>query len=197
MSTSTPAPAPPSVPSAETVTTTDSLTRRRRTLVVGAVVIQLLLVVVAVFAPLSARLSGDEVRLRVAPVDPIDPFRGAYVQLGYPDLPAQPRVFTTEPTDGEIEEADRGRGEAWVPLTRDGEVWVGGPVERTRPDSGLYLRCDDSDWRLKCGIESWFLPQDKAAALEQTVRGGSAVATVRIDGRGNAALINVEASSRE
>ena len=27
--------------------------------------------------------------LRVAPVDPIDPFRGAYVELAYPDLPEQ------------------------------------------------------------------------------------------------------------
>ena len=171
------------------------VTRRRRTLVVGAVLSQLLLVVVAVFAPLSARLTGEEVRLRVAPVDPIDPVRGAYVQLGYPDRPGQPQVVTTEPTEGEIEEADRVRGEAWVPLTRDGEFWVGGPVQRARPDSGLYLRCDDSDWRLKCGIESWFLPQDKAAALEQTVRGGSAVATVRVDGRGNAALLGVETRS--
>ena len=170
---------------------TTPTTRRRRVLVVGAVVIQLLLVVVAVWSPLSARLTGEEVRLRVAPVDPIDPFRGAHVQLGYPDLPGQPQVGT-EPTESEIEEADRRRGEGWVPLTREGDVWVGGAVERTRPVSGLYLHCDDSDWRLSCGIENWFLPQGKAAALEGAVRDGTAVATVRVDGRGNAALIGVE-----
>ena len=57
---------------------------------VGAVVLaQLALVGVAVWAPLSARLTGETVVLRVEPVDPIDPFRGAYVQLAYPDLPEQ------------------------------------------------------------------------------------------------------------
>ena len=55
---------------------------------VGAVVVaSLALVVVAVWAPLAARLTGEEVTLRVEPVDPIDPFRGAYVDLSYPDLP--------------------------------------------------------------------------------------------------------------
>ena len=43
-----------------------------------------------VWPPLSARLTGEEVALRVEPIDPIDPFRGAYVDLGYPDLPGQP-----------------------------------------------------------------------------------------------------------
>ncbi|MEO6585711.1 MAG: GDYXXLXY domain-containing protein [Knoellia sp.] len=156
--------------------------RRRRVLVVGAVVLQLFLVIVAVLSPLSARLTGEEIQLRVAPVDPLDPFRGAYVQLGYPDLPG--------PT-----ELDSLRGEAWVPLTRTGDVWVGGPVQRTRPGSGLFLRCNDSNWRLACGIDNWFLPQDKAAALEQAVREQSAVANVRVDSRGNAALMGVEVSA--
>lgn len=170
---------------------------RRRVLVGAAVIVQLLLVGVAVRPQLSARLTGEEVRLRVAPVDPIDPFRGAYVDLGYPDLPGQPQVFTEtgEPTETEVEEAERERGEAWVPLTRQGEVWVGGPVVRARPSSGLFLRCDDSGWRLSCGIESWFLPEDRAAALEDAVRDDAAVATVRVDARGNAALVGIEIES--
>ena len=76
------------------------------------------------------------------------------------------RIAGAEPTEAELEEAERQRGEAWVPLTREGDVWVGGPVQRARPSTGPYLRCDDSDWRLTCGIESWFLPQDEASALE-------------------------------
>jgi uncharacterized membrane-anchored protein len=166
-------------------------TVRRRAILLGVVVVQLLLVVVAVWAPLSARLTGEEVRLRVAPVDPIDPFRGAYVDLGYPDLPGQP-LLDRELTDAEIKAAEEARGEAWVPLTRQGEVWVGGPVLRTQPDEGVFLHCDDSSWRLECGIESWFLPQDQALALEDAVRDGTAVATVRVDGRGNAALVGID-----
>ena len=80
-----------------------------------------------------------------------------------------------------------------MPLTRQGDVWVGGAVQRTRPADGLYLTCDDSDWRLRCGIESLFLPQDEAAGLEAAVRAGTAVATVRVDGSGHAALVAVAA----
>ncbi|KGN30406.1 hypothetical protein N802_07110 [Knoellia sinensis KCTC 19936] len=173
-------------------------TSRRRTLVLGVVVVQFLLVLVAVWSPLSARLTGDEVRLRVAPVDPIDPFRGAYVVLGYPDLPGQQQFATeaiTEPTEAEepVEIVpDEERGDGWVPLRREGDVWVGDTIQRTRPTSGLYLKCNDSDWQLRCGIENWFLPQNKAAGLERAVRDGETIATVRVDSRGNAALVGVE-----
>ena len=47
---------------------------------------QLALVGLAVAPQLSARIVGDTYLVRVAPVDPIDPFRGAYVALDYPDL---------------------------------------------------------------------------------------------------------------
>ena len=47
---------------------------------------QLALVGLAVAPQLSARVAGDTYLVRVAPVDPIDPFRGAYVALDYPDL---------------------------------------------------------------------------------------------------------------
>ncbi|GAA4398357.1 hypothetical protein GCM10023168_04340 [Fodinibacter luteus] len=160
---------------------------------VGAVVLaQLALVGVAVWAPLSARITGEEVVLRVQPVDPYDPFRGAYVDLGYPDLPGQP-LQGEVPGVEEEQAVDDERGTAYVPLTRQGDVWVGGEVRRTAPSDGVFLRCDDSSWRLECGIESWFLPQDEAAALEDAVRGGSAVAVVRVDAAGHAALVDVVA----
>ena len=81
-----------------------------------------------------------------------------------------------------------------VPLVPDGDLWRGDTPTRTRPADGPYLRCSDADWQLRCGIESWFLPQDKAIALERAVSSGSAVARVRVDGRGNAALVGVEVS---
>ena len=168
-------------------------TRARRLRVLGAVVASLVLLVVAVWQPLSARLTGEEIALRVEPIDPLDPFRGAYVDLGYPDLPGQPLQESGPMSDEELEALDEARGTAYVPLRQQGDVWVGGSVQRTRPSDGVYLTCDDSDWRLSCGIESWFLPQDEARALEDVVRGGTAVATVKVDGRGNAALVAVEA----
>lgn len=182
-------PTPTGGPGTPRAPRTTRTTRAAR--VAAACAASLALVGVAVWAPLSARLTGEEVTLRVAPVDPIDPFRGAYVDLSYPDLPGASPELDEPVTEEEAEQQAEERGTAYVPLTRQGELWVGGPVQRTAPADGLYLRCDDSSWRLECGIESWFLPQDEAKGLEEAVRDGQAVATVKVDGSGNAALIGI------
>ena len=148
--------------------------------VAAAVVVQLALVAVAVSGQLSARLTGDEYSFRVEPVDPIDPFRGAYVALDYPDL-----VPNDQNLPGD-------RGDVFLPLTEDGEVWAAGTPTRTRPDDGPYLACTDRNYEVRCGIDSWFLPQDDARELEGAIRDGDVVARVRIDGRGNAALVAVD-----
>lgn len=162
----------------------------KRIIAVAAVAaVQLALVGVAVAPQLSARLVGDTYVLRVAPVDPIDPFRGAYVALDYPDL-----TGSNAPGDGPDDGLHDGeRGRVFVPLEADGEVWVAGALTRERPGSGPYLTCDDSSWRLRCGIESLFASQARALELEQTLAGG-AYAEVRVDSRGNAALVDVRAT---
>lgn len=148
--------------------------------VVAVVLLQLGLVGYAVSGQLSARLTGDEYTFRVEPLDPIDPFRGAYVTLDYPDL------VSGEYTEGE-------RGDVFLPLVEDGRFWKSGTPTRDRPDDGPYLACTDRSFDIRCGIDSWFLPQDDARELEDAIRDGQIVARVKIDGRGNAALVSVEA----
>jgi len=157
----------------------NSRTRR----VVVASLVQLALVPIAVAAPLSARLTGDEYLLEVAPVDPMDPFRGAYVALSYPGLPT-----SRNRSEGEDDAGDT----AYIPLERSGEVWVGRPAVTQRPESGPFLKCKDEYGQLRCGIDSYFLPQDQAYEMEQAVQNGDAVARVLIDSRGNAALAEVD-----
>ena len=82
---------------------------------------QLVLVAVAVYPQLSARAAGDEIRLRVEPLDPIDPFRGAYVTLGYPDLR---RNSATGAGGGQGSMEDGGSGTVFITLRQDGNVWV-------------------------------------------------------------------------
>ena len=152
--------------------------------------VQLVLVGLAVYPQLSARVAGDEIRLRVEPVDPIDPFRGAYVTLGYPDL----RRNASEDFQGglgSMEDGERG-GDVFITLVREGDVWVAKDWTRERPGSGRYLSCNDRDWQIRCGIESYFLPQDEARAVEEDVREGRLVAVVKVDGRGNAAVVGLE-----
>lgn len=160
------------------------MTRSRLVLTLPALVLaQLALVALGVWPQLSARAAGDEIQLRVRPVDPIDPFRGAYVTLSYPDL--RPR-----PSEG-------GDGTVFVRLREEDGLWVADGWSRTRPDGGTFLRCTDRWWEVRCGIESWFVPQDEAAALERRIAGGTLVATVAVDGRGNAAVVGLSPRARE
>lgn len=162
-----------------------------RTAVTAAIAVgQLALVGLAVAPQLSARVVGDTYLMTVAPLDPIDPFRGAYVALDYPDL----RQDDSQASDGTgLGALDDGEeGDVYVTLVQQGDVWAAGGWTRDRPEDGPYLACDDRSWQVRCGIESWFLPQDEAAAAEDLLRDG-AVAEVRVDGRGNAVVVDVRA----
>ena len=164
----------------------------RRPLVTAVVAVaQLVLVGVGVAPQLSARLRGDTYVVRVGALDPIDPFRGAYVALDYPDLAPDgpgPGEVGVDGTEGGVPGP---RGALYVSLEQQGEVWVADDWTRTRPDDGPYLACDDRGWAIRCGIESFFLPQGEAVATERALRGGDAVAELRVDDRGNAAVVDV------
>jgi uncharacterized membrane-anchored protein len=161
-----------------------------RVVTVGIVVaVQAALVVVGVAPQVSARLTGETHTFRVEPVDPIDPFRGAYVTLGYPDL-RHDGSSAGQPGQGAMDDGESGA--VYITLAEEDGHSVARDYLRERPDSGTYLACDDTGWEIRCGIESWFLPQDDAAEMERVLREG-AVAEVRIDSRGNAALMDVRA----
>lgn len=143
----------------------------------GVVAVQAVCVAAGVAPQLSARTTGEEYLLRVEPADPIDPFRGAYVALGYPDIDVP---------------SDQVKGDTvFVTLVEEDGVWVQESFSTTRPASGPYLMCDAHSWNINCGIDSYFLPQDDAAHFDQLVRDGKAVATIRIDGRGHAAIVGL------
>lgn len=162
-----------------------------RIVVTGIVAVtQLALVGVGVAPQLSARVAGEAHVVRVAPVDPIDPFRGAYVALDYPDLRHDGSQSAVQPGLGALDDGES--GEVYVSLVEEDGVWVADAWSRTRPDDGPYLACDDRSWQIRCGIESWFLPQDEAREAEDLL-GAGAVAELRVDGRGNAAVVDVRA----
>ena len=150
----------------------------RRGLVLGAaVMVQLACVGAAVGPQLSGRLTGEDYLMEVRPLDPIDPFRGAYVTLDYPGL--QDASGTTH------------RGAVFVPLVERDGYWVGASVTRSRPAAGPYLACQGEGWTVDCGIGSWFASQERAAELERSLAERGGVATVRIDDRGHATVVDV------
>jgi uncharacterized membrane-anchored protein len=158
--------------------------RGHRTAVVAAVAVaQLGLAGLAVAPQLSSRLTGEDYRMEVQPVDPIDPFRGAYVTLDYPGLRTPEGSIPHSMDDGRS-------GAVYVPLVERDGYWVAEDWLRERPAHGPYLACDDSDWAVRCGIESFFVSQDRATELEDQLADGG-VATVRIDSAGRASVVEV------
>lgn len=150
----------------------------------GLVVAVLLvaLVPLAVWTQISARLTGDIVTLRVGAIDPVDPLRGAYVSLSYPDLHS-PTPPTGEPSP-EL-------AHAYVPLSQSGEIWVGGMPALTPPASGLYLRCDVRYELMNCGIGELYVGEERAAEIGQALLDGHLTARVAVDRWGHAALLEV------
>lgn len=164
---------------------------KRITTVAVIALAQLALVGVAVSPQLSARVTGDDYLVRVAPLDPIDPYRGAYAALGYPDLRRPVMQGQGAGEDTPVGVMDDGTsGTVYITLRQAGAVWVGDTWTRKRPTQQPYLTCDDHSWQIRCGIESWFVPQDEAAALERDLADG-AYAELRIDSRGHAAVVDV------
>jgi uncharacterized membrane-anchored protein len=153
------------------------------------VIVQLALVGLGVAPQLSARAAGEEFRMRVAPVDPIDPFRGAYVTLDYPDL-SRDDSFSAGGGLGAMEDGER--GPVYVSLTEDDGLMRATAYSRSRPESGPYLACDDRNWQIRCGIESWFASQSEARRIGRELAEDGGIAVVRIDFRGNAALVDLE-----
>jgi uncharacterized membrane-anchored protein len=154
------------------------------------VIVQLALVAVGVAPQLSARAVGEEYRMRVAPVDPIDPFRGAYVTLDYPDLSRGDGSWSGEGGLGALDDGQS--GPVYVSLTADDGLTRATAFSRTRPEAGPYLACDDRYWQIRCGIESWFASQSEARRMGHELAEDGGIAVVRIDSRGHAALVDLE-----
>lgn len=155
-------------------------TPRRSLLVAGVAVAQLVLVGVAVAPQLSARTTGETYEFAVAPVDPMDPFRGAYVDLDYPDL--HPPDSWSQPSYDQ---------DVFVVLEQSDGLMKATDWTTDRPDSGTYLTCATAGWPFSCGIESWFADSAEARRLEEAMRDTGAIAEVKIDSRGNAAIMGL------
>ena len=149
----------------------------RRAVALGLALLVQLVLLAAVAAPrLSPRLTGDEYRLTTVPVDPIDPFRGAYVELRLRGVPA----FTNR------------EGTVNVALVRiSGGTYRGSGTQAQRPSAPPFLRCH-ADGDVRCGIESYFASQANAKRLERELGRRGAIARVKIDGAGRAALVDLE-----
>ena len=108
--------------------------------------------------------SGKTVVLQTVPVDPMDIFRGEYVQLRYTisTLSNIPGALTLEYGD-----------KAYVHLEQDGEVWKATEVSKMKHDDWDVFITGEISWirnnqrTISYGIESYFVPEGKGMEIQR------------------------------
>lgn len=153
----------------------DDVGPRRVAVLVG---VQLLLVA-AVFVPSAfTSVTGEEVVVETAPVDPRDLFRGDYVDLRYEistvtvsdrDFQRGDEVYVTLASRGAYHEAvgvSHGR-----PDTSAGEVCLEGRIESVRQSTGA----GSVELSIDYGLDSYFIPEgtgepDRSAKVDARLK---------------------------
>ncbi|MBW1792476.1 MAG: GDYXXLXY domain-containing protein [Deltaproteobacteria bacterium] len=143
--------------------------------------------------------TGEEIRLKVIPVDPRSLFRGNYARLNYEVSSVQGKdlLENKELRSGEI---------VYVKLKPGADgLYVFDGVGLNKPGSapfirgriqGKHFRRNSERFDIRYGIEAYFAPKKKALALEKELRGGG-VAVIMVAGNGKAALKEVIANRNE
>lgn len=125
---------------------------------------------------------GNPITLETKPVDPRSLFRGNYVLLNYTISDVSKNLTHEDFKPGEV---------GYVTLKEEDGLFVASALQREKPETGIYIRGRvkkvKPDYRLKYGIEAYFMPKEKALQTERSVRGG-AQAEIFLLGNGKAAL---------
>lgn len=144
---------------------------KRRAWLALAVGLQVAVVGVEYLSSVWPAWTGRRIQLEVRPVDPRSWFSGNYAQLTYDIARIPPELYRGS-------ESRLRKGEiVYVTLEPKGDVWVAVGVDRSPPESGVFLRgrlewpwSQGSPLPVRYGIEAWFAPKDEALAIERSIR---------------------------
>ena len=124
-----------------------------------------------------ALATGNEVTLATTPVDPLDPFRGRYVELRY-----EISLLSAPAADGTV----------YVELEEQGDRWVAYRVHTAYPDTDRpVIRGRVEQGAVTYGIETYFADEDEAPRLESEARTGGLLVDVVLDDDGQARIDGV------
>ena len=132
---------------------------------------------------------GSPVTLKTAPIDPRSLFRGNYVRLNY-DI----STIDKELSEGAFKKNAIG----YVTLKEEGDIFVATGLYSEKPESTLFIRGrvvgEGNGYRLKYGIEAYFMPKEKALRAQKSVRQG-VNAEIYILPSGKSAIANLDCTS--
>lgn len=160
----------------------------------AAVVLQVLILLGVPARKAYTRMTGRDVVLKVAPVDPYSILSGYYVILGYDisrpaDFPNAPKFEFDEVIYAIVEQQADG---LWKPVSIEREL------PKNLPANRVAIRGHWNDWRITYGIEEFYIPEEKRQVIADDLGKNQADARVevKVDAQGNAALIRLRIQDR-
>lgn len=142
-------------------------------------------------------LTGDEIRLKVKPVDPRDLLRGQYVALNYDISEIQVKKSSDFKRDETV----------YVTLIKEdkeGEIYAAQSVYKFKPSKNPYIKGkidfirynfrNNKDYNtlvIDYGIENLFTKEQEAKDIEKRLSDGG-IAVIKLDKSGKAKILRVE-----
>lgn len=144
--------------------------------------VQTLILVAMPLGRMYALSTGQEVKLRLAPVDPFDMWSGYFVTLRYDVSRPDSLAGWKSLKEGDTVYITLQKGE-------DG-AFKAQSVSKNKPSAPLFLKGEMKDAELKFGIEAYFIPEAKRDAIQQNIDAnrGKGFGVISLDANGNAAL---------
>lgn len=136
------------------------------TALIAAFILQLFVPLYTIWEKYDVLRTGEEVKIKVEPLDPYDAFRGRYVSLWY---------------DIDLDYYER-QGRYGILETGEDGFSVVKRVSRERPENGLYLTGKDDDY-FNIPLDRYYMEETLAPKAEEAMSDGvEAYITVRIKG---------------
>lgn len=153
------------------------MSRRVRIAFLAVVIAQLLFPLGVIGYNELKLATGEEVRLRMEPVDPLDFFRGEYVALSY-------EIANVDVEDG-VEPGET----VYVPLRKRDHYWTGDMALADRPSGDtVFIRGRQTEGGIEFGIETYFVEEGESRKYEDAVGRGDLFVDVALDDDGGAKI---------
>jgi len=179
----------------------NNLTKNKKLIL--AILLQVTIIFVMAVSKLLVLNSGNDVLLRIVPVDPRDALRGDYVSFEY-------GISRIDSFYGYSQGSPIRNGEnVYVTLKRSGKYWVEEKILKSKPangklfikgrvvsggndekvDFGSAYRPVNTDFHIVYGIEQYFIPEGKGSTFNFMNK--EAYVRVALDKNGNAVIRQV------
>jgi len=167
---------------------------RKKYYLILAVILQCAIIAAVPAPKLFARLTGREITIKTAPVDPYDFLSGYHVILNY-EISSSDLSAGLQPHENQILYNVLVKGED--------DIWHSHSIHTSYPEDvpadAVVMKGKWQGWRrIQYGIEKFFIPEEHRQDIERDLRQNQrqALVDIKVDRFGNAALLRLRVDDR-